>query len=103
MKYTTTQPVINVARSLLNLEGWAKDFGDFYDAGRALSEWPAISTFTTQPTVEEYRAITKTQVEWEVDEKARAVCKKALDHYVSLKKPVTEYHYQLCVLLDIKP
>lgn len=103
MKHSTTQPVINVARSLLNSEGWVKDFGEFYDAGQALSSWPAISTFAGEPTQAEIEAIKQTTVEWEVSDKARAVIRKALDHYIAGKKSVTDYHFQLCQLLDFKP
>ncbi len=97
-----TQPQVNVLRSLLGQEGWSKDLGDFYDAGKALSEWPKEKYLPSTANMEQFEALIKDTHEFEVDDKARAVVKKALNHYVSKGSAPTQVHFEIMQTLSVE-
>lgn len=96
-----TQPQINVLRGLLTQEGYAKDFGDFYDAGKALSEWPKEKLLFQGASEKDFLALYAMSFEIEVSDKAKSVIRKALGHYISSKKAPTEQHFEIMQLLNI--
>jgi len=96
-----TQPQVNVLRTLLGQEGYAKDFGDFYDAGKALSEWPKEKYLPQTANIEQFEALIAAAHEFEVDDKAKAIVKKAFDHYISKAGAPTDVHFQVLTILEI--
>lgn len=102
MKVTLKQPALNVLRSLLNQEGYIKDFGDFYLAGKSLSLWPREKYLHAGATDEDLRHLENTTHELEVSEDARKLVKQALIHYIASKKAPTQLHYEVCTALQIK-
>lgn len=97
-----TQPQVNALRSLLGQEGWAKDFGDFYDAGKALSEWPKEKYLPPTARPEEFTKLGEETHEFEVSEKAKAVVGKALKHYIARGAPPTTEHFAVLMALGIE-
>lgn len=102
MKITLKQPAVNALRALLNQEGYVKDFGDFYVAGKSLSEWPKERYLMAGSTDEDLRRLESATHELEVSDEARRVVKLALSHYVGAKKPPTVNHFEICAALDLK-
>jgi hypothetical protein len=96
-----TQPQLNVLRGLLSQEGWAKDFGDFYDAGKALSEWPKEKYLPQTANAEQFEALVKETHEIEVTEKTKGVLKKALGAYVAKGGAPTHIHFEVMKILEI--
>lgn len=96
-----TQPQVNVLRALLGQEGYAKDFGDFYDAGKALSEWPKEKYLPQTANLEQFEALIANTHEFEVDDKAKAIVKKAFYHYISKAGAPTNVHFELMTTLEI--
>jgi len=97
-----TQPQVNVLRLLLGQEGWAKDFGDFYDAGKALSEWPREKYLPQTAKPEEFVKLLAEEHEFEVSDKAKAALEKALKHYISKAGAPTTEHFQVMQALGIE-
>jgi len=97
-----TQPQVNALRSLLGQEGWAKDFGDFYDAGKALSEWPKEKYLPSTARPEEFARLGETVHEFEVSDKAKGVIEKALRHYIARAAPPTQEHFAIMMALGIE-
>jgi len=97
-----SQPQVNVLRSLLGQEGWAKDFGDFYDAGKALSEWPKEKYLPQTANAEQFDALLKEVHEIDVSDKAKAAVEKALKHYISKAGAPTQTHFEVMQTLGIE-
>lgn len=100
---TVKQPIVNVMRSLLNQEGYAKDFGDFYAAGKALAEALPESKFVAPGDMAANAEILEMDVTFSLDPETIKIVKKALKHYIDGKKPPTEYHFALMLLLKVDP
>jgi hypothetical protein len=96
-----TQPQVNVLRALLGQEGWAKDFGDFYDAGKALSEWPKDKYLPQSANAEQFEALMKETHDLEVSEKSKAMLEKALKHYVAKAGAPSMTHFEVLQVLGI--
>jgi len=96
-----TQPQLNVLRGLLTQDGYAKDFGDFYDAGKALSEWPKDRYLGKDASEKDLLSLFAISHEIEISDKAKGVIRKALGHYIASKKAPTEQHFELMQLLNI--
>lgn len=101
-KVIFTRLEINILRSLLGQEGWAKDFGDFYDAGKALSEWPKDKYIPQNSPLEEFAKLRTETCEFEVSEKAKAVVEKALRHYILGAGSPTDAHFAIVEALGIQ-
>lgn len=103
MKISTTQPVLNVLRSLLNQEGYVKDFADFYEAGKTLSTLPQSKLLGPDATPSDLETLVASKVEFELDDKSLPVIKRAFKHYIDGKKQPSEHHFNLAIVLGIDP
>ena len=102
-KVTVKQPVINVARALLNQEGYVKDFEDFYHAGEALSVWPKMQLLPANVSEADMDKLLATDVDWCVEDRHLAILKKALKHYIDQKKQCSEHHFALMKAFGLNP
>lgn len=106
MKVKLSQAAINATRALLSQEGFLRDFGDFYQAGKSLAEVIPFARFVdpnSRTAMQESEAMTKDMIEFEIDEATLKVIRLGFKHYIEAKKPCTEHHFAILSSLGIDP